>query len=82
MEINEKVINEMAEELRVGKIAEYQLEIQRKNIEVKKIIEEEIAKENPEASREEVLKMANDRVTELITEKETKIAQKNQETRD
>ena len=81
MEINEKVINEMAEELRVGKIAEYQLKIQEQNIEIKKIIEE-IAKENPEASREEVLKMANDRVTELITEKETKIAQKNQETRD
>lgn len=81
MEINENVINEMAKELRAGKMAEYQLEIQEKNIEVKKIIEE-IAKENPEASREEVLKMANDRVTELVTERETNKAQENQETRD
>lgn len=81
MEINENVINEMAEELRAGKMAEYQLEIQRKNIEVKKIIEE-IAKQNPEATREDVLEMANDRVTELIAERDANKMQENQESRD
>lgn len=81
MEINENVINELAEELRAGKMEKYQRQIQEQNIEVKKIIEE-IAKANPEASKEQVLEMANDRVTELIAEREANKMQENQESRD
>ena len=81
MEINENVINELAEELRAGKMEKYQRQIQEQNKKKKKIIEE-IAKANPEASKEQVLEMANDRVTELIAEREANKMQENQESRD